>query len=82
MTRNYASRGLYIGGDWVPTTKSERVINPADESIVGIAPVGSVAEADAAIEIARKCFDNGMWSQAAPGENHTPEIRQRNARPS
>ncbi len=35
---------LYIDGEWLRTAASEAVINPADESLIAYAPVGSVAD--------------------------------------
>lgn len=58
---------LYIGGQWTEPAGSEvqQVINPATEAIVGQAPVGTVADADAAIAAAREAFDNGPWPRMA-----------------
>lgn len=42
--------GLPIGPDWVPATETAPVTFPYDGSIVGHAPVGSVAHAEAALE--------------------------------
>ena len=52
---------LYIGGEWVRAEASEAVINPADESLLLMAPVGSAALIDQAIGAAREAFDNGPW---------------------
>ncbi len=52
---------LYIDGEWVRAAASEAVINPADESVIAEAPVGSVADMDAAIAAARSAFDSGPW---------------------
>ena len=40
---------VYIGGEWQQTDASEAVINPADETLLIDAPVGSAAQVDAAI---------------------------------
>lgn len=57
--------GLYINGEWVPlsTSAQEEVINPATEAVIGMAPVGDVSDADAAITAARGAFDRGPWSR-------------------
>jgi acyl-CoA reductase-like NAD-dependent aldehyde dehydrogenase len=55
------SGAVYIAGEWVPTTEREAVINPADESVLGEAPVGSAAQVEAAIAAARHAFDNTDW---------------------
>jgi aldehyde dehydrogenase (NAD+) len=52
---------VYIGGEWQPTTAREAVINPADESLLIEAPVGSAAQVEAAIAAARHAFDHGDW---------------------
>jgi acyl-CoA reductase-like NAD-dependent aldehyde dehydrogenase len=52
---------IYVGGEWQATSASEPVINPADESVLIEAPVGSVAQVDAAIAAARRAFDEGEW---------------------
>ena len=57
--------GLYIGARWVPTQSGDReaVINPANEDVIGQAPVGGAVEAEAAIVSAREAFDSGVWSE-------------------
>jgi len=59
-----APAGLYIGGRWEAPqgARFEDVINPATEGVIGRAPVGSVAEAEAAIAAARQAFDSGAWA--------------------
>ncbi len=52
---------IYIGGEWHPTADREAVINPADETLLIEAPVGSAAQVDAAIAAARHAFDHGDW---------------------
>ena len=54
---------LYIAGSWVKPKGSETcaVINPATEETIGEVPVGTAADADAAIAAAREAFDNGPW---------------------
>lgn len=52
---------IYVGGEWQPTEASEPVINPADESLLIEAPVGSAAQVEAAIAAARHAFDHGDW---------------------
>ena len=52
---------LYIGGGWVKPKGKEvyTVINPATEEDIGKVPVGTAADADAAIAAAREAFDHG-----------------------
>jgi aldehyde dehydrogenase (NAD+) len=52
---------IYIGGEWQPTDRHEPVINPADESVLIDAPVGSAAQVEAAIAAARHAFDHSDW---------------------
>lgn len=71
---------LYIGGQWVSVPKDQReaVINPATEDLIGHAPVGSVADADAAVSAARQAFDKGLWS-GLPQEQRTAFMRRMHA---
>jgi aldehyde dehydrogenase (NAD+) len=61
LTTHYES--LYIGGSWVKPKGGEAytVINPATEEAIGEVPVGTAADADAAIAAAREAFDKGPW---------------------
>ncbi|KJS64937.1 MAG: aldehyde dehydrogenase [Pseudomonas sp. BICA1-14] len=53
---------LYIDGAWVSANgPTEAVLNPATEEVIGQAPVGDTASADAAIDAARRAFDSGPW---------------------
>src|SRR3546814_16050251 len=53
---------LYINGEWIDSgPEREDVINPATETVIGRAPVGTAAAADAAIAAARTAFDDGPW---------------------
>ena len=58
---------LYIGGSWVKSVgdESAAVINPATEEVIGKAPVGTAAVADAAVAAARHAFDHGPWPKMA-----------------
>ena len=70
MTAPTSFDKLYIGGQWTEPAGSEvqQVINPATEAIIGQAPVGTIADADAAIAAAREAFDHGPWPRMAWGE--------------
>jgi acyl-CoA reductase-like NAD-dependent aldehyde dehydrogenase len=57
---------LYVGGEWIGTSDAEAVVNPATEEVLTQAPVGGVAEAEAAISAAREAFDHGPWPQMRP----------------
>lgn len=52
---------IYVGGEWQESPATEPVVNPADESLLIEAPVGSTAQVDAAIAAAREAFDHGDW---------------------
>lgn len=52
---------LYVGGEWIRVEGREAVVNPADESLLAMAPVGDEAIVDAAIGAARDAFDKGPW---------------------
>jgi aldehyde dehydrogenase (NAD+) len=54
---------LYIGGEFVDPRagQTEAIINPATEESIGMAPLGSVEDAHAAVAAARVAFDRGPW---------------------
>jgi aldehyde dehydrogenase (NAD+) len=54
---------LFIDGEWVESIGGgvEDVINPATEQAIAVAPVGTLADAEAAIAAARRAFDDGPW---------------------
>ena len=59
---------LYIGGEFVACDAAAReaVLNPSTEEVIGMAPVGGMREADAAIAAARRAFDEGPWPRFSP----------------
>ncbi|MGR4884648.1 aldehyde dehydrogenase family protein [Streptomyces sp. LARHCF249] len=58
---------LYIGGEWVePQGGHYEVVNPADESVVGLAPEASPAQVAEAARAAAEAF--GAWSRTRPEE--------------
>ncbi|MEP7351474.1 MAG: aldehyde dehydrogenase family protein [Sphingorhabdus sp.] len=66
---------IYVGGEWEPTSATEAVINPADESLLIDAPVGSVAQVEAAIAAARTAFDYGDWPRLPMMQRQAMMIR-------
>jgi acyl-CoA reductase-like NAD-dependent aldehyde dehydrogenase len=54
---------LFIGGDWVAPTTSERiaVVSPATEKVVARVPAASRDDVDRAVAAARQAFDAGPW---------------------
>ncbi|MFD4242334.1 aldehyde dehydrogenase family protein [Streptomyces sp. NPDC058525] len=64
--RHEAGR-LFIGGEWVePEGGHYEVVNPADESVVGLAPEASPAQVAQAARAAAEAF--GAWSRTRPEE--------------
>ncbi|MFN4357998.1 aldehyde dehydrogenase family protein [Sphingopyxis alaskensis] len=59
---------IYVGGEWEKTDRREAVINPADESLLIEAPVGSARQVEAAIGAARHAFDRSDWSHLPVAE--------------
>lgn len=66
---------IYIGGEWQPTANREAVINPADESLLIEAPVGSASQVEAAIGAARDAFDKGPWPHLPAAERQRAMTR-------
>lgn len=63
---------LYIDGAWVSAGhERDAIINPASEAVIGHAPVGNAAAAEAAIAAARDAFDTGVWPRMAMAERAT-----------
>jgi aldehyde dehydrogenase (NAD+) len=50
---------LYIDGRWVGTRDAIACIDPTTERVVGEAPLGDVADVDAAVDAARRSFKAG-----------------------
>ncbi|MEW2414270.1 aldehyde dehydrogenase family protein [Streptomyces sp. NPDC046866] len=58
---------LFIGGDWVePAGGHYEVVNPADESVVGLAPEASPAQVLEAAAAAAEAFEG--WARTRPEE--------------
>jgi aldehyde dehydrogenase (NAD+) len=59
---------LFIGGQWVDPTGSERldVLNPSTEEPIGSIPMGTSNDVDRAVAAARDAFE--VWSQMTPQE--------------
>jgi aldehyde dehydrogenase (NAD+) len=56
---------LYIGGQWVAPSDSEKitVLNSATEEVIGSVPAPTTDDVDRAVAAARKAFDEGPWPQ-------------------
>jgi acyl-CoA reductase-like NAD-dependent aldehyde dehydrogenase len=62
MTTLTANKMLFINNEWLAGESSpQEVINPADESLIGMAPIASSQQTAQAIAAARDAFDNGPW---------------------
>jgi aldehyde dehydrogenase (NAD+) len=56
------SRRMLIDGSLVETERTFPSINPATGGVIGFAPEGTVADAEAAAAAARKAFDTSRWA--------------------
>ncbi|MEB3071488.1 aldehyde dehydrogenase family protein [[Mycobacterium] vasticus] len=70
-------QGLFIDGGWRGTETDAPVLNPATEETIVRAPLGGVADADAAVSAARRAFDEGPWPAMAPRERSAALSRLR-----
>ncbi|WP_424212371.1 aldehyde dehydrogenase family protein [Streptomyces sp. BI20] len=60
-------QSLFIGGEWVePSGGHYEVVNPADESVVGLAPEAGVEQVADAARAAREALAG--WSRTSPAE--------------
>ncbi len=57
-----ADRRMLIDGQLVETERTFASLNPATGEVLGYAPEGTVADAEAAIAAARRAFDAGTWA--------------------
>ncbi|MEU9232161.1 aldehyde dehydrogenase family protein [Streptomyces subrutilus] len=65
--RGHVDGRLFIGGEWVePEGGHYEVVDPADESVVGLAPEASAAQVRQAARAAAEAF--GAWSRTRPEE--------------
>jgi succinate-semialdehyde dehydrogenase/glutarate-semialdehyde dehydrogenase len=62
----YPDLQLYIGGAWRKAAKGQPVLNPADESVIGMVPVASRSDLDAALAAAADGFKT--WSKTSPAK--------------
>lgn len=60
---------LYINGNWqAPSNGHEPIVNPATEAVIGEAPVGGRDNVEAALQAARRAFDEGPWPRLTFGD--------------
>jgi succinate-semialdehyde dehydrogenase/glutarate-semialdehyde dehydrogenase len=62
----YPKIKLYIDGAWRDGKTTAPILNPADESVLGLLPIAEQGDLDDALEAARKGFR--LWSRTAPAE--------------
>ncbi|BBY80321.1 aldehyde dehydrogenase family protein [Mycolicibacterium pulveris] len=65
-----ATRRLFIDGAWTDGVGEQalQVLNPATEEIIAEVPQASPADVDAAVQAARRAFDEGPWPSMSPAE--------------
>ena len=69
-------KGHYINGSWTaPAGDLAEVVNPATEEVIGSAPMGGPAEAEAAVGAARAAFDQGPWPRMSQLERCDTLVR-------
>lgn len=56
---------MYVDGKWVDAQSGETrdIVNPANGQVIAKAAEGNVEDARRAIEVARRTFDEGSWSE-------------------
>ena len=61
---------LFINGQWQPANSGATIdiISPIDGKLITTAADAGVDDVDQAVAAARKVFDEGSWSKAAPAE--------------
>jgi succinate-semialdehyde dehydrogenase/glutarate-semialdehyde dehydrogenase len=62
----YPDLQLYIGGAWRKAAEGQPVLNPADESVIGMVPIASRSDLDAALAAAADGFR--IWSRTSPAK--------------
>ncbi|MEW6644086.1 MAG: NAD-dependent succinate-semialdehyde dehydrogenase [Pseudomonadota bacterium] len=62
----YPDLQLYIGGSWRKAASGQPVINPADETVIGLVPVATRADLDDALAAAAEGLK--VWSRTAPAK--------------
>ena len=60
----------YINGEWLESTsdKYEEIINPANQEIIAYAPISTKEETEAAIQAAKRSFEEKVWSSKTTHE--------------
>ena len=65
----------YINGQWVPSigTDTVEIINPANAEVIGLTPLGTAADVDAAVAVAKEAFKT--WRQTPVIDRIQPLFR-------
>jgi betaine-aldehyde dehydrogenase len=55
---------FFVGGQWIPAATDVRaaVVNPSNEDVIAYVADPSTLEVDAAVDAARRAFDDGPWA--------------------
>jgi succinate-semialdehyde dehydrogenase/glutarate-semialdehyde dehydrogenase len=69
----YPDLQLYIGGAWKKAAEGLPVLNPADESVIGMVPVATRSDLDAALAAAADGFR--IWSKTSPAKRAEVMLR-------
>jgi len=61
---------MFVGGRWTEAKSGEtyEIVDPATEQVVAVVAKGGVADADAAVRVAREAFDKGPWPRMSAVE--------------
>ena len=67
----------FVNGRYQPSTSHDMLehVNPASERLLHSGSVGSAEDIDAAVEVARRRFDDGSWSSLSPTKRAEVLIR-------
>ena len=57
---------LFIDGQWTPAKsgKTFTTVNPATEDVIAQVAEGDAADVEAAVDAARRAFDDGPWRRS------------------
>jgi len=72
-------KALYLNGEWVAAGDVEPVINPANEAVLGEAPLATRVHVEAALAAAREAFDRGPWPRMSQPQRQAQIARFLNA---
>ena len=61
-------RSLYIAGEWIAANQVGPVINPANETVLGEAPLAAEDQVESALAAAREAFDRGTWPRLSQSQ--------------